>query len=684
MAILSDTARPFVASFQKAIGLEMAAMRQQLGSFEVPLGSGTAVLETEKQTPNRYVFRILAANDKLAAHMECSLRHDAGEYLVQIEDIDGEKLTLACESRIALNRSEYVLIIYPWFLYEKLRSALGDLLLSDDRYLDSAFRVFGKRPHQMESRQVFLAHRELNDSQRSAVSLCCRSNLSFIWGPPGTGKTTVLGHIVAELLGQGLSILVTSTTNAAVDQALAKLHALEDTRPYFARGDIIRLGQTGEDTYGASLREVLHRRNAKARSRLDRIKKRTAEIAEAAQACRRVMAIVRQSAGKPQLSLFESPPSAAVRVWDLAPIFGERRSRSIANHDAQRLQELVSIRQHRLETAKRLYSQRIEVLIDKARSKESEIVAGARVVLATMSNVYLSPHFADRRFDVVIIEEAGMAILPAVFYCASLAKKKAVIVGDPKQLPSIVQSRDAYVRKAMGRSIFEVSVPDPYRSEVVVMLNTQYRMHPAIGDLVSRLFYGGRLHNDRSTQRRFQVAEAEPFAGSPLALLDTDGRTSCDIYEGSFSRINAKSAEACAMLAQTALTNGLGSVAIITPYAAQSRLVRSKISEFAHDAPNLECRTVHRFQGNERDLVILDTVDTSPLRPGVLLNDPSPSASSDNLINVSVSRARGKLIVVADVTYFFTHVPKGTISKLLNEVMVRGIRVAWRDFIFDF
>ena len=61
------------------------------------------------------------------------------------------------------------------------------------------------------------------------------------------------------------------------------------------------------------------------------------------------------------------------------------------------------------------------------------------------------------------------------------------MVGDPRQLPSIVHSDSRDARQFLGRSIFEVTVPEPEKSDVVAMLDVQYRMHPQIGQLVSEL-----------------------------------------------------------------------------------------------------------------------------------------------------------------------------------------------------
>src|SRR5438046_2444172 len=78
--------------------------------------------------------------------------------------------------------------------------------------------------------------------QRAAVQLCCDSELAFVWGPPGTGKTVTLTHVIEELVAQGERILLASTTNAAIDQVLAKLSGRAWFAEAVAAGTLIRLG----------------------------------------------------------------------------------------------------------------------------------------------------------------------------------------------------------------------------------------------------------------------------------------------------------------------------------------------------------------------------------------------------------------------------------------------------------
>jgi superfamily I DNA and/or RNA helicase len=304
------------------------------------------------------------------------------------------------------------------------------------------------------------------------------------------------------------------------------------------------------------------------------------------------------------------------------------------------------------------------------------VVAEARVVLATMTNVYMSALMDEQRFDAVIVEEAGMAVLPTLFYCASLGKQRAIMVGDPQQLPSIVQSSEPVVRRAMGRSIFQVTVTEPHLSDLVVMLDTQYRMHPRIGDLVGGLFYDGRLRHGEITQQTERIAARAPCPGSAIVVVDTAGASTCGTPSGSYFRYNDAHAAIAVDMARQAVEAGDGSVAVIAPYVEQLRRIGRLLSGNRSLSERVECRTVHRFQGGERDVVIFDTVDAEPLAPGRLLSDTTPSSSASNLINVSLSRARGKLVILADVAYFRRHHPTGVISRVLAAAQESGAVVA--------
>ena len=682
----------FIGSFKRAISKEMDAMRERLGPFEVPVDRGRAMPDAQGEGAKAYCFDILTPNDKLILHAECTLRREGVEHVVTIIGLDARTVTVSCDHEIPMGQGPCTLVIYPWFLYERLILALESLLKADETTLRNAFAAFGKAEPISYPRKMRNEHAGLNESQLRAVQLCCDSSLAFVWGPPGTGKTTTLGHIVTELLSHGQRILVTSTTNAAVDQALAQLAALPDAREALSSGQVVRIGQSQGDTHGAALDEVVARLGAETRKRIERLSTRLREARTQIAQCERVLAKLASAIQPVQSDLFQETTVDPLSPRDLTPVFPEKYARRILVAGPDKRSRIVLRRKERLETVCAMCEAKIRESAGRLRDSEAGIVRRARLVLATMTNVYINRLLQNERFDVVIVEEAGMAILPALFYCASLADDKAVMVGDPKQLPPIVQSRSSLVHRAMGRSIFEVTAPRPHDCDVVVMLDIQYRMHPVIGRLVSEMFYDGKLRDAPCTGERDIIAAKAPFPGQPVVIIDTEGRTSCATRDGGFSRFNEETAELCVRLAGEAVDAGIESVAIITPYVEQSRLIR-KLLQGGSDKglrpvvlrgrkkDRIECQTVHRFQGNERDMVILDTVDTEPFRPGVLLADNSPQSSARNLLNVSVSRARGKLIIIADIAYFRKHAPAGTVTEILATAAKDGLRASLRPLL---
>ena len=657
-----DLLARFVRSFQQAIDEEMAAMRERLGSFEVLLGGGTTVSFDDQTRRGRYRFALGGNADKLMVGMECSLRIGGNEQLVAIESLQNAVVVLRSSARVTLGAGDGVLVVYPWFLYEKLKTRLGELR-ANHHEVARALALFGKLPRVHAPRSLVLDHGELNDSQRRAVQLCSDSSVAFLWGPPGTGKTATLAHVADELLAQGQRLLILSTTNAAVDQALAQIASRPNLAQAIDRGELLRLGFSDGENHGAGLHEAIRRLHGKHDRQITHARERLRTLEVALRRVAALAARLGELAPGAQTSLFERAPSQGLRVSELLDVFGRGQAARIARLASDAQSAIVARRAVRLARVRELTRARIERARQELAAREAHMVGDARAVVTTLTGSYFSPLLERQRFDTVLVDEASMAVLPSLFYAACLAREKTLMVGDPRQLPPIVQSSAPYVRRAMGRSIFEVGVTDPEASDVVVMLDTQYRMHPEIGELVSRLFYSGRLRHGEGTEARSSIAERAPYAGRALVVVDTAGTTRCSTRPGSFSRSNELSAALCVELAAAALAAGIGSIAVITPYADQAREIQRRLAKLG-DGARVECSTVHRFQGHERDMVIFDTVDAAPLRPGVLLSGRGEGASAANLINVSLSRARGKLVIVSDVEHFRTLAPDSLINEL--------------------
>jgi hypothetical protein len=652
----------FVAAFQRGLRLELEAIQGQSEAFELALANGQAL------DGLRYSFDVTAPSDRLAVGSECSIRTRTAEARVTIEAARGRTVTVLATEPIDLTATPITLRLSPRFLYDRLIEVLAEL--EPERWsVGLGLILFGKQPHLRTATALRAEHGALNPSQQAAVQLCSDSNLAFIWGPPGTGKTATLVHVIEELRAQDQRILLTSTTNAAIDQVLAKLAA----RPWFAEavaaGEIVRLGRSEEATYGTELEGIVSRSQARQRRTLDRLRGRVLEVDQLLRLAQSLVGEL-EAARSPQQSLF-GPAPRGLAAAQLAMVFPRELADVLTRAPVRDQEAALACRLARWGRFRTLAKARIAELAARLRDLEASVLASARLVACTLTTAYLSPLLKALRFDVLITEEAGMATLPPLFYAACLCRTKAIMVGDPRQLPPIVQSREDLARRTLGRSVFDVTAPDPARSPVVAMLDVQYRMHPVIGTLVGELFYGGRLqHGAAGTEA---IAARAPFPGLPVVVVDLEARTTCERSANGSSRFNLGSAEVTTRLAADAVRGGAPAVAVITPYASQAREIRQRLRALGLDEA-VECSTIHRFQGRECDVVIIDLVDAEPMRPGLLLAGADLSDSA-NLLNVSLSRARGKLIIVAAVAFFETHAPRGAVTTVLRGAIREGARV---------
>jgi len=293
---------------------------------------------------------------------------------------------------------------------------------------------------------------------------------------------------------------------------------------------------------------------------------------------------------------------------------------------------------------------------------EETIIAEAKVIATTLTRAYLRDSIQSRRFDTVILDEASMAPIPALWVAASLADANAVVVGDWKQLPPIVQSSGDMAKKWLGRGIFEEAgllSHDAGRDRLISLLK-QRRMHPEISAIPNHLFYDGRLTD-------WPGIEQDPeeltgwYAGHDNAvfLVDTGpvGAWVTSVPRGrGASRLNFLSGTICVDIAEGLLRADRANVPadtpkilIVCPYRAQAAFLGLLLREHGLEG-EVKAGTVHSFQGSEAPVVILDLVNDEPhWRVGMF--DPSRDGATKPLLNVAVTRAERRLIIVGDFDY---------------------------------
>jgi DNA replication ATP-dependent helicase/nuclease Dna2 len=278
--------------------------------------------------------------------------------------------------------------------------------------------------------------------------------------------------------------------------------------------------------------------------------------------------------------------------------------------------------------------------------------------------------YAPLQFDVAIIDEAGQLTVPAILGALRFAKR-FILVGDEKQLPPLVLSKEAS-DAGLSVSLFSILklkgsdyTKDEVQSESsCVSLKVQYRMNKWISHFASKVFYGGQLipHASvanslldvvppkltRKVEKASIVQAIDPIA--PMIFLDVFGNQ---------ERAKTSDAESRAVREIVAglLARGISQqdICIIAPYRAQvANLRRHLFSDdetigweaLSYDT-QLSVDTVDRFQGGERSVIIMSFATTARLELESQLRD---HLTNPHRLNVALTRAQKKLILVGNAS----------------------------------
>ena len=322
----------------------------------------------------------------------------------------------------------------------------------------------------------------------------------------------------------------------------------------------------------------------------------------------------------------------------------------------------------------------IKAIDNKLASLEEQIVKEAVVIATTLTKTYTSSAIYSRNFDVLVTDEASMAPLPALFFASCLSGEKSVVVGDFRQLAPIAQADTDIAEKWLRRDIFDQAeiidiVNAGLKAPNLAKLRIQFRMHPRISSLANAVSYRDHpLVDDPCTEKDISVCDRAPSPGSPVVLYNTSSINPwCSRHRPGWSRFNVYTAVLAAELASIAANEGTKSIGIITPYSAQARLIHRIIEGMTWDSTKLkdyvQVSTVHRFQGMEKNFIIFDLVDgPGAWKVGILLRGGFGSDAM-RLLNVAITRPKGKLAVIANYDYLVKRVGSDqSLCKLLTEL----------------
>ena len=309
-------------------------------------------------------------------------------------------------------------------------------------------------------------------------------------------------------------------------------------------------------------------------------------------------------------------------------------------------------------------------------------------------------------FDTVIMDEASKATPPELLMPLCFGTK-SIVIGDHRQLPPMLNERsfrealldlgtekaeslaDEIDRSFVDTSQFKRMILNPQVSPTIkATFNTQYRMHPHINDVISQFYENDECGGLRcgldpkkvdspdlsDPQSRYHGFYSEGFISPDVHTIwvnvdspeSTDGSskinlTEIDAINKVISLLKKSSGFDSYMkhwdsLESEAKKKEEKEIGVISFYGKQVRKIRESVLPFAkRNGIRIKMNTVDKFQGMERNIVIVSTVrsDKSDRGNGVIIpNKESGFAKSPERLNVALSRARRLLIVVGNKDFY--------------------------------
>lgn len=471
----------------------------------------------------------------------------------------------------------------------------------------------------------------LNDRQLEAVTKSVLAkDLALIQGPPGTGKTTVIAEIIWQEIRKNpdCRILLTSQTNLAVDNALERLQGQSGIRP-------VRIGKPDK------LEPEGRRFSLPVMDSWANDSKNSDDNATRIWIDR----IVKKISNDPKYS-------SAVSSWK---------------------NELEAKDKHSRTEFSRLYRSNVNLVAATCS------ICGSRDFMESYSDMFGGNERSDMFFDVVIMDEASKAT-PLEMAVPLVLGKKIIVIGDHKQLPPMMDENtiDSALEKIGKKNIAEklqkaesqfkrlFEAAAKVRKTIVATLDTQYRMHEQIMNTIKQFYQeelaatGGLKCGISETMdipdlankgSRWHGITLNPIINPSTHAVWIDVHTP-ETYlspgyknEGELKAIDLvlkalQQADGYSDFINAQQKPEDKEIGIITFYSAQSREIKKK-----YKGKNYRMDVVDRFQGMERNIIIVSTVRSNP-------KNNIGFAKEIERINVAFSRARRLLIVVGNKRQF--------------------------------
>lgn len=637
--------RLLLADCQLAIEEEIEAVQADLTrrQLDSPISTLAGWVRRESGVGHRYEFQITGGMYDIRTNDHVRLRTAGRESLGNVVAFDRASglLQLDLTEWLGESLNGVELEFDPTWLLCELSTRLRELSAEPQHFFPkTVLNTFGKEPPSLGVGSPILASSsDLNGPQSAALGRILGSDVQLVWGPPGTGKSRLVARAALELAREG-RVLITAATNGAVDEVARRLSRTADLAQ-LEGGRILRVGS---DIRSGSVDPRLDFEACLAR----RIEAGAGKITEVLKDVEGRLGIQQRPRADSVVHDTSRPRSRAARLVALAGV----RSDGEAVRAASR------------------------VIFEISR-QAAQMLEEAEVVLTTLARLSVREELRSLHYESLIVDEISTVPLPYLALAASRTSCRTVCVGDFQQLPPVVVSRGPAARRWFRRDLFHetgvvstdkghIDLPSP-KDGLCAMLNVQYRMAPDIRQIVSEFFYDGRLTDAP------EMTQGLPI-GDQIVIIDTSSLDpTVERIDG--SRRNSTHAEVVLEFLAEAGRVGAGDIGVVSPYRAHTTHLKDLVHRrLGKSAPQgVQVSTIHRFQGREKRIVVIDTVDAPPGRSWFL--DERRNPDFPRLLNVALSRARERLIIVAAVDGLRHTLPK---DALLNRLLTRLDHTATR------
>ncbi|RAP53312.1 MAG: hypothetical protein BZ138_01265 [Methanosphaera sp. rholeuAM270] len=551
----------------------------------------------------------------------------------KIIDVKNRNITLTVEDESVFKINQRVSIqnVQKDIIIHKLQETFDDITSNNlnKENIETLNIIFSNEKATFKN--LRLSIKNLNRNQKRAVEKSLQSNkFHLIQGPPGTGKTHTIIEIIKQLYNEDKRILITTHTHIALDNILERLD-LDERK-------VLRIGS--DDKISSKVLRFTMNNHIRNHEFYDVITEKEDLIEK--------------------LSRDDKIDYGSLIPKRTNENFISRVFRSLLNIKDDNMGNGDYRRSNPGENKDLIHelNEEIESILENI---QSDVLGNIRIFATTVlsSSGFLTK---DLDFDYVIMDEASQ--VPVYLALIPLLKTdKFILIGDNMQLQPIRNVNSSYT---LNKSIFNLLIdkyPDNY-----TFLNIQYRMNEQISNMASKLYYGGKLlTGDSVKNQRIVLKDSKCFLldDGPVTLLDTSG-VNFDESNVSGGCCNKYESSLIVSIVEALKSNdvSLDEIGVITPYRKQKLFIRNLLVEKCLD---VECDTIYRFQGREKDVIIVSFCKSSNKS---LTKFQESFLADENQLNVSITRSRKKLILIGNFAMLKSAV---NIKNLLDEISLEDV-----------